>query len=62
MLAAKLDEHWSNMRLAHADIPGKHLLRQPIVIRASSRSGCAVDVTSMGLNEAVDVCLKLKGA
>ena len=50
------------MRLAHANIPGKHLLRQPIEIRAFSRSGYAADVTSMGLNEAVDVYLKLKGA
>lgn len=61
MLASKLEEHWSHMRLAYADLPGKHLLRQGL-------SKVALDVpqastqTSMSLHDALQTYLTMKGA
>ena len=60
MLAAKLDEHWSHMRLAHTEIPGKHLLKQKSVSFGTSSAASQV-MQSMCLTEAVETYLSLKG-
>ena len=60
MLAAKLDEHWSHMRLAHAELPGKHLLKQKSVSFGTSSAASQV-MQSMCLTEAVETYLSLKG-
>ena len=61
MLSAKLDAHWSHMRLAHAELPGRRLLRSGsdalLPVTAS-----AVAQSSIGLKEAVDTYLHLRGA
>ena len=61
MLAAKLDEHWSHMRLAHAELPGKHLLKQKSVSFVPNSAAPQV-MQSMCLTEAVETYLSLKGA
>ena len=60
MLAAKLDEHWSHMRLAHTELPGKHLLKQKSVSFGTSSAASQV-MQSMCLTEAVETYLSLKG-
>ena len=60
MLAAKLDEHWSHMRLAHTELPGKHLLKQKSVSFGTSSAASQV-MQSMCLTEAVEIYLSLKG-
>ena len=61
MLSAKLDEHWSHMRLAHADLPGKHLLKSKNPSFPPSRTS-SQSAESMSLTEAVKTYLTLKGA
>lgn len=60
MLAAKLDEHWSHMRLAHTELPGKHLLKQKSVSFGTSSAASQV-MQSMCLTQAVETYLSLKG-
>lgn len=61
MLSAKLDEHWSHMRLAHADLPGKQLLKSKNLSFPPSRTSSQF-AESMSLTEAVETYLTLKGA
>ena len=61
LLAAKLDAHWSHMRLAHADLPGKHLLMPSAEVSSPNHLSMSKQ-TSIGLKEAVEMYLHLKGA
>lgn len=62
VLAAKLDEHWSYLRLAHADLPARHLLKQHSQYRPTSSSPDSAAGVSMSLSEALNVYVSLKGA
>ena len=60
--AAKLDEHWVHLRLAHCDLPAQHLLKQCSQTRAVPNSLVPVPETSMSLSEALNLYVSLKGA
>ena len=60
--AAKLEEHWAHLRLAHCDLPARHLLKQCSQSRAVPTSLVPVLETSMSLSEALNLYVSLKGA
>ena len=70
--AQRLDEYWYRLRLANADLPGKHLLRLgmvpapvvqgPGVTKGKAKAAVAPEPEEgMRLSEAVAVYLRLKG-
>ena len=62
-LAAKLDEHWAKIRIAHCDLPGKHLLKQQLPVSSAPFSaGTSLYQDSIRLKEALDTYVTVKGA
>jgi len=62
MLATKLDEHWSYLRLAHCDLPAKHLLKSQIQLRSQPTNSDRAVGASMSLSEALSIYVAVKGA
>ena len=62
ILAAKLDEHWSHLRLLHCDVPARHLLRQQSEVILPHRPQNGSAKSSMSLLDALQVYVVLKGA
>ena len=61
IMASQLDSCWAQIRLAHADLPGKHLLKQK-QIHAGSAGISSTLFASVSLKEALDLYLERKGA
>lgn len=60
MMASQLESYWAQIRLAHADLPGKHLLKQKRIHKSSAGLSSTVS-TSVSLTEALAVYLGSKG-
>lgn len=61
MMASQLESYWAQIRLAHADLPGKHLLKQKQIHAGSAGLSSTVSA-SVSLTEALAVYLGRKGA
>ena len=54
MMASQLESYWAQIRLAHADLPGKHLLKQKQIHAGSAGLSSTVSA-SVSLTEALAV-------
>jgi len=61
MMASQLESYWAQIRLAHADLPGKHLLKQKQIHAGSAGISSSLS-TSVSLTEALAVYVERKGA
>ena len=61
MMASQLESYWAQIRLAHADLPGKHLLKQK-QIHAGSAGISSSPSTAVSLTAALAVYVERKGA
>ena len=60
MMASQLDAYWAQIRLAHANLPGKHLLKQKQT-HAGPASIASSPSASVSLTEGLSVYLERKG-